>query len=113
MEQDRPMQSDLKELKEVVDRHNSQGGVLFLITEDGWIETHTYGKTKKQCEVLGRWMASAHDNMFTTIPFTTVFGWGTEGKPTKITAEQWASLTDNQKQWVLSLGLTLEDDVDA
>lgn len=109
---ERQMQTNLDELKELVQKHDGQGGIFVLFTKDGYVETHTYGKTKKQCNVLGRWWKDIFNQNFTAIPLSTIFGWGNGGVPKKITADEWCSLSANGAKWALSLGLNIKDDLE-
>lgn len=98
-------QSHLNDLKSIVKKYDGQGGILILLRDDGVIDTHTYGKSKLQCDVIGNWMKSSFDHTVTKIPFSTVFGWGNGGKVQRITLDEWDSLTDSQRAWVLGLGV--------
>lgn len=108
--EERPMQTNLDELKDLVKKYNGQGGILIVFTDDGYIESHTYGKTKKQCKVLGNWWKDAFYRVFTPIPFTTIFGWGNAGVPKRVTQEEWSTLSKQGAEWAFRLGLTLKDD---
>lgn len=101
----------LDDVKKLAEEKDYTGLIVVGFTPEGTMETFTFGRTKKQCKVLGRWLASSVDHIFTHIPFKTIFGYGNDGIPAKITKDEWASLTLREQSWVKSLSIS-EDDIE-
>ena len=73
--------------------------VLVAIRKDGWVDTATWGKTRALCDAAAAWRDRLAEHFYHT-PFTTWFGHGKDGVPTKLSAEQLATLTDASRAWV-------------
>lgn len=75
-------------------------GVLLLgVHEDGESEIATWGIEANDCKRLGRWGAIILDEL-PIAPFQTWYGWGNGGVPQRMSADQIASLNDQQKMFV-------------
>lgn len=103
---DKNMITKLQDLKEIVEKRDLQGAVLFAITKDGCVEYHTFAENKEKCVILGNWVKIEFSHIFNRIPFETVFGWGNKGKIKKISKKDWDSLSDKAKDWVRAIGIT-------
>lgn len=75
-------------------RHlGAQGIVLVAIGQDGTLTTSTWTeKSGRPALGLAEWARSLEGHAITPVPFQTLFGWGRNGVPTRLTPEQLATL---------------------
>lgn len=72
----------ITELKHIAKEKDLQAIVVITVARDGVMSVVTYGETKEKCKAIGDWGQGLWDWAISRIPFTTVFGWGNDGKPT-------------------------------
>ncbi len=79
----------IKDAEDICEMHGAQAVAIFMIVEDGTAEWVTYGTTKKKCRVIGEWFRKTLKvSGISKIPFQTIFGYGFNGVPTRVTPEE-------------------------
>lgn len=83
---------NIKECKDIAERHAAQAVIVIRIERDGTVTTSTYGESERKCRIIGAWAQGWMDHALSVIPFRTVFGWGNNGVPLPLTPKEVASL---------------------
>lgn len=80
--------------------YSTLSALVLGVRDDGVVDTATWGKSKAECEKIAKWRDEVLEKYLTVAPFTTWFGWGADGVPTPMSAEDLASLSAQQRAWV-------------
>jgi hypothetical protein len=73
--------------------------LIIAVRPDGCIDTATWGRDKTACDAIAAWRTEQMKRL-PRAPFETWFGWGHEGKPTRLKPAEYASLTAGQQAYV-------------
>ena len=77
---------------------DSQAVVLLDVARDGTVTVSTYAlQPGTPAKAIAEWADGLWQHAISAVPFRTVFGWGREGVPTPLTAEERATLTPTQQ----------------
>lgn len=72
---------------------DAQAVVFLDIARDGTVTVSTYAeKPGTPAKAIAEWANDLNSHALSVVPFRTVFGWGRDGVPTPLTAEERASL---------------------
>lgn len=71
----------INELKAIANEKDLQAVVALTVSRDGMVSVVTYGENKEKCQAIGNWGQGLWNHAVSVDPFTTVFGWGNDGKP--------------------------------
>jgi len=82
------MTFQVKHARRLAKDHDLQGCVVLTVARDGTVTVTTYGEDKRKCDAIGAWGQGLWKYAVSLEPFQTVFGWGNNGVPRKITKEQ-------------------------
>lgn len=88
MPEDNDTEILIEDLKKLAKEKDQQAIIAFCVERDGTVRCVTYGEDKLKCDAAGWWGQGTLNNDIPIIPFQTVFGWGNNGKPKKLTEEQ-------------------------
>lgn len=88
--------SDAKALAKADDQ---QAVVIIGVARDGTVTVVSYGETPVKCSSIGEWAQGLWKHAITAVPFQTRFGWGKDGAPAPLTAEEYASLSDKGREY--------------
>lgn len=78
----------VKHARRLAKDHDLQACVVLTVARDGTVTVTTYGEDKRKCDAIGEWGQGLWKYAVSIIPFQTVFGWGNNGIPKRVTAEQ-------------------------
>jgi hypothetical protein len=89
----------IEDAKALAKRYNNQAIVILGVERDGTVTVVTYGETKYKCRAIGEWAKGLWQHAVSVVPFRTVFGWGNDGKPKALTAEQLDSMSPTARAY--------------
>lgn len=73
----------------------AQAVVLLDVAADGTVGVSTWARgAGTPSEAIAEWARGLEAHAITVVPFQTVFGWGCGGRPTPLTPEQRATLSE-------------------
>jgi len=81
----------VKHARRLAKDHDLQAVVVLTVAKDGVVTVTTYGEDTKKCDAIGKWGQGLWKYAVSLDPFQTVFGWGNNGTPKRITKEQVAA----------------------
>lgn len=82
----------IKHARRLAKDHDLQAVVVLTVARDGVVTVTTYGEDKRKCDAIGEWGQGLWKYTVTVVPFRTIFGWGNDGVPKRLSAEEQAEM---------------------
>ncbi|XYD09879.1 hypothetical protein R1A27_04840 [Methylobacterium sp. NMS12] len=77
---------------------DAQAVVLLDVARDGTVTVSTYAlQPGTPAKAIAEWADGLWQHAITAVPFRTAFGWGRDGVPTPLTADERATITPTQQ----------------